>query len=81
MTPEQKTAQSRAAAHHSWARTSDRTRRTAAARTAADERFERQVDPHGLMSPQDRAKAAASARRAFYCDIARKSVAARRRRT
>jgi hypothetical protein len=79
MTPQDRTSQTRAAAHRSWARTPDRTRRTAPAREAADARFEREVDPHGLMSSQARAQAAESARRAFYQELARKSVASRRR--
>lgn len=79
VTPEQKTTQTRAAAHRSWAKTRDRTRRTSAAREAADARFEHEVDPDGTMDPAARAQAAASARRAFYLEIAAKSVAARRR--
>ncbi|WP_439377439.1 hypothetical protein [Amycolatopsis lexingtonensis] len=79
MTPQDRTSQTRAAAHRSWARTPDRTRRTAPAREAADARFEREVDPDGFMTPQARALAADSARTAFYQEIARKSVAARRR--
>jgi len=67
-------------AHASWAQTEDRAARTAAARAAADARFERQVDPNGVLPPQERAKRAASARRAFYAQIALKSAIARRAR-
>jgi hypothetical protein len=79
MTPQDRTSQTRAAAHRSWAKTHDRTRRTAPARDAADARFEREVDPRSLMTPHARAQAAASARKAFYQEIARRSVASRRR--
>jgi hypothetical protein len=43
------------AAHTSWANTSDRSARTAAARKAQLDRFERQVDPDGTLDPQERA--------------------------
>ncbi|MEA5367768.1 hypothetical protein VA596_50115 [Amycolatopsis sp., V23-08] len=79
MTPQDKISQTRAAAHRSWAKTSDRSRRTAPAREAADARFEHEVDPEGRMTPQARALAAASARKAYYQELARKSVASRRR--
>lgn len=80
MTPEQKSTQTRAAVHSSWAKTPNRARRTAAARSAFEERFERQVDPHGVMAPADRAKAADSARTAYYLDLARRSAASRARK-
>lgn len=78
MDPAQRTTRARIAAHTSWAKTTDRARRTAPARHAAMERFERQVDPDGTMDPVTRAKAAASARTAFYTRIALKSHEARR---
>lgn len=65
-------------AHKSWAQTQDRTARTENARRAADERFERQVDPDGVLPPKERAKRAKSARAAFYAEIQRRSAAARR---
>ncbi|WP_410652138.1 hypothetical protein [Amycolatopsis sp. cmx-4-54] len=80
MTPEQKTTQTRAAAHRSWARTPDRSRRTAPARTAAEARFEHEVDPDGVMPPRARAMAAESARKAYFGELAQKSVAARARK-
>jgi hypothetical protein len=39
------------AAHESWARTVDRTARTAKARRAARDRFERLVDPDNKLTP------------------------------
>lgn len=77
-TPAQRTTRARIAAHESWARTPDRSRRTAPARQAAHERFEQQVDPHGTMTPQQRAQAAESARSAHFRRLALASHAARR---
>jgi hypothetical protein len=73
--------QRQAAAHASWANTPNRAARLAPAHAARDARFDKLVDPDGVMNPADRAKAAASARKAFYTEMARKSAAARRRRT
>lgn len=52
----------RLAAHESWARTADPTARTAPARRALLDRFEREVDPDGVLSPTDRPGAACRAR-------------------
>jgi len=54
LTPAQRSLRARIAAHMSWANTEDRSARTAAARKAALERFERQVDPNGTLPPQER---------------------------
>jgi hypothetical protein len=67
-------------AHESWARTADRSARTAPARQAAAARFERLVDPEGKLSPAERAKMAESARKAHYRRMALRSVEVRRRR-
>lgn len=67
-------------AHRSWARTKDRSARTAPARRALLERFELEVDPHGEMTPADRAAAAENARRAHYRTLALASARARRAR-
>lgn len=69
----------RIGAHESWARTTDRAARTAPARKAALERFERQVDPDGTLDPAERAVRAEHARRAYFQRLAQKSAAARRR--
>ncbi|WP_433506764.1 hypothetical protein ACQP04_09905 [Pseudonocardia halophobica] len=74
----------RIAAHTSWANTSDRSARTApgraAARAAMLDRFEREIDPDGTMSPAERALRAESARRAYFSRLALRSAQARRRR-
>ena len=73
--------QARIAAHESWAKTPDRAARTAKARAALMSKFERQVDPDGLLSPEERAYRADHARRAHYLKLAQKSAQARRRRS
>jgi len=70
----------RIAALTSWARTPDRTARTAAATRAWAKRFEKLVDPEGIHPPEVRAQMADAARRAFYQRMARNSARARRAR-
>jgi hypothetical protein len=70
----------RIGAYESWARTEDRTARTWPARKAALDRFEREVDPDGLLTPQERAKRAEWPRKAHMQRLALKSAAARQRR-
>lgn len=67
------------AAHASWAGTGDRTARTANARAALQARFETEVDPHGLLDPEERTRRAEHARSAYYTRLALKSHAARRK--
>jgi hypothetical protein len=80
MTPEQRRLRSQAGAHTMWANTLDRTARTAAARKAAMDRFERQVDPDGALSPAERAKRADNARQAHMTRMALASSLARAKR-
>ncbi|MET9025616.1 hypothetical protein ABZW96_08315 [Nocardia sp. NPDC004168] len=79
-TPVERTLQARIAAHESWAKTSDRAARTAKARAAMASKFDRIVDPDGLLSPEERAYRADQARKAHYTRLALKSAQARRRR-
>ncbi|MFE3080907.1 hypothetical protein [Nocardia tengchongensis] len=72
--------QARIAAHASWAQTKDRAARTANARRALMNKFERAVDPDGLLSAEERAFRAEHARKAHYLRLSRKSAQARRRR-
>lgn len=80
LTPELRTLRSQIAAHESWARTADRAARTANARKALLDKFERLVDPDGSLSPAERAKRAEHARKAHFKRLALKSAQARRRR-
>lgn len=76
LTPTERTMRSRIAAHrmHAQGKTN-----TAPARRAFLDRFERQVDPDGILAPEVRARLAMHARKAYFIDLARKSAAARRR--
>lgn len=64
-------------AHESWARTEDRTARTAPARQAFDKRFELEVDPDNLLTPEDRAIRAGHLRKAYFQRLALASAKAR----
>ena len=70
----------RIGAYESWARTDDRAARTWPARKAALDRFEREVDPEGKLTIQERAKRAGWARKAYMQRLALKSAAAGQRR-
>ena len=68
------------AAHESWARTPDRTARTAPGLAAALAKFEREADPDGVLPPEERTRRAEHLRRAHLARIALKSAKARRAR-
>jgi hypothetical protein len=80
LTPAERTTRARLAAHVSWARTGDRSARTAAGTRALLDRFERQVDPDGVLAPSERARRSEAARKAYFTSLALKSAQARRRR-
>lgn len=67
------------AALESWAQTTDRTARTAPAREGLQAKFEREVDPDGVMDPVTKAKAVEAHRRAYYLRLAQASAASRRK--
>lgn len=80
MTPEQRSMRARIAAHARWAKTGDRSSATAAARRAFAERWERQVDPDGVLDPDERARRAEHAERAHFQRMAFKASYSRARR-
>lgn len=80
LTPAERSLRGQIAAHASWARTPDRSARTAKARQALLDKFEREVDPDGTLSPAERAKRAENARKRYFAELAFKSAKARRRR-
>lgn len=80
LTPTERSLRGQIAAHESWAKTENRSARTEAARKAALDRFEREVDPRGELTPAERAKRAEHARKAYFARLALKSAQARRRR-
>ena len=67
------------AAHESWARTPDRSARTAKARAALMAKFEREADPHNSMLPAERQIRAEHLRKAYFMRLALKSAQSRRR--
>jgi hypothetical protein len=79
LTPSQRSRRARIAAHASWANTADRAGRTAAATASFLARFERQVDPLGVLEPGVRAQMAMHARRAYMLQLAERSAKARRK--
>jgi hypothetical protein len=78
LTPSERSMLAKLASHTSWSKTSDRTTRTAPARAAFMTRFEREVDPDGVLNPQVRAVRAESAKRAYFARLAYRSALARR---
>lgn len=81
LTPNQRQTRSRQAAYVSWANTADRTARTEPGRRGMLKKFEDQVDPDRTLTPEERAKRAEAARKAFYTGLAMLAVKARRQRS
>lgn len=80
LTPAERTMRAQLGAHTQWARTEDRTARTAAARSGFYKRFEHQVDPDGVLTPEERHRRATSARKAHMLKLSLASAKARRQR-
>jgi len=70
----------RIAAYTRWSRTTDAASATAPARRAFDLRFEREVDPDGLLPLDVRQTLVERARKAYFARLAYASAKARRRR-
>lgn len=64
----------RIAANTRWAREDDRTAATQPARDGLDRRFEREVDPDGVLAPDELARRVTSARKAHFQRLALKSA-------
>jgi hypothetical protein len=79
LTPEQRALHARVAAHSRWAK-EDPVQGTEAARKAALDRFEKQVDPDGSLPPAERARRAEHARKAYFTRLALASAKARSKR-
>lgn len=77
-TPEQRTRLARLAAHTRWAY-EDRVAGTAPARRGFEARFEKLVDPDGVLDPAERARRAESARKAHFIRMSEKAAKARRK--
>ena len=78
--PEQRSLHARLAAYSLHAKVADPSAHTAPARQAFLDRFEREVDPDGVLPPADRARRAESACKAHFTRMALRSAQARRRR-
>lgn len=79
ITPEQRRLRAQVAAHTLHAHVADPAAHTLPARTKFLERFEREVDPDGLLEPAERARRAEHARKAHFLRMALKSAQARRK--
>jgi hypothetical protein len=79
LTPEQSAMRASIAAHTQWAKEPDPTGRTATARKAFMERFEREADPDGTLDPAERARRAEHLRRAYFTRLALASSRARKK--
>ena len=78
--PEQRALRASIAAHAMWANTTDYSARTAKARKAALDRFERLADPDGTMDPIARARKAEHLRQVHYKRMTLTSLKARKAR-
>ncbi|GAA3841708.1 hypothetical protein GCM10022403_087320 [Streptomyces coacervatus] len=79
-TPEERSLRAQIAAFERWAYEADRSDATAAARAASMGRFDKLVDPDGSLTPEERARRAACARKAHFLRMALRSAQARRAR-
>jgi len=70
----------RIAAHALHAKVSDPASHTAPARAVFLSRFEREVDPEGLLDPKERARRAEHAKKAYFLRLAIASAAARKKK-
>jgi hypothetical protein len=80
MTPEERTLRARLAAHSLHAKVDSKAHTEPARRAFADS-FEKQVDPDGVLSLEERKRRAEQARKAYFTRLAFKSVRARRARS
>lgn len=79
LSPAERTLRARLAAHALHAQVADPSAHTAPAREAFLDRFERQVDPDGLLPEAERLRRAEHARKAYFTSLAYKSARARRK--
>ena len=79
-TPQQRALRARLAAHTLHAKVADSAAHTAPARKAFLDRFEREVDPDGVLSPDERVRRASHARKAYFLASALKRTQSRRPR-
>lgn len=80
MTPAQRRLRAQIAANTRWSNTPDRSAASANARAALMGRWEKQVDPDGVLSPAERARLAVNACNAHCQRMALKSATSRRKK-
>lgn len=78
-TPEERSLVARIAAAERWGRTPDRTTATAAARNGLRAKFEREADPNGALTADERGRRADSLMRAHMLRMSLAAKSARRR--
>lgn len=78
--PAERSLIARLAVYESWARCEDRSARGVPGQNALRARFEREVDPDGVLPPVELAKRADAARKAHFTRLALKSAQARRKK-
>ncbi len=78
-TPKNRALRARLGAHALHAKVTDPSAHTAPARQAFLDRFEREVDPEGVLPPAQRARMAEHARKAYFTRLALVSAKARRK--
>ncbi|BCL23462.1 hypothetical protein GCM10017668_53050 [Streptomyces tuirus] len=77
MSAAERSLRAQIAAHTLWANCDDPSAHTAPARKAFLDRFEREVDPDGTLTTEERARRADHARRAYFKRLALASSRAR----
>lgn len=76
LTPEQRSQRARIAAHSRWSR-EDPIPTAIRGQAGLTARFEREIDPDGILPPAERARRAEHARKAHFARLALKSAKAR----
>ncbi len=69
LTPAQRKLRAQIAVNTSWANTTDRKARTAPGNEASMKRFEREVDPDGVLPERERLLRADAAKRAYFARL------------
>ncbi|MEU8136039.1 hypothetical protein [Streptodolium elevatio] len=78
--PAERSLRARLGAHESWAKTRDRSARTAPARRGLMARFEREVDPEGRLPAEQRAEMARHKYVAHFQRLSLMAAAGRRKK-
>ena len=69
LTPAQRKLRAQIAVQTSWANTADRRARTAPGNEASMKRFEREVDPDGVLPERERLLRAGAAKKAYFARL------------